>query len=95
MAFIAVLADSEPDVEPVRSIAELSQHVPEGQGILAPADRHQNPSGLIEHRVVGDSALHLSNAELLEMGGTKVGVVPWEVDDRRLTARSTLRHSAP
>ena len=40
---VAVLADPEPDVEPVGAVSSFHEHVPDRQRVLAPGDRDQRP----------------------------------------------------
>ncbi len=98
-ALVAVVADPEAEVQPVGSVAELDQDVPDGERVLAAADGDEHPVVGRQHVVIGDRLLDLAPAQLQEVLATEVGVVPWKIDDRRLPAHPALgrdgRHFSP
>ena len=89
----------EPDVQPVGLVAGLDKHVPHGERVLAAADRDEDPIVGLQHVEVVDRLGHLAAAELLQVLGTEVGVVPRQVDHRRALAHLALaadrRHDRP
>ncbi len=76
MALVGILTDAQPDVEAVGVIAGLDEHVPHGQGVLAATDRDEDPIVGLQHVEVVDRLDHLATAQLLQVLGTEVGVVP-------------------
>ena len=90
-ADVGVVADAEPDVQPVGPVAEIDEEVPQRQRVLAAADRHQHAVARLEHVEVVDRLDHLPPAQLVQVLDAEVGVVARQVDDRRLTAHPALR----
>ncbi len=88
---LAVVADAEPDVQPVGLVAELDQDVPHGQAVLAARHCHQHLVVGREHLEMLDRLDHLAPAQLQEVLGAEVGVVSGQVDDRRSAAGAALR----
>ena len=61
---VAVVADAEPEVEPVGLVAEVEQEVPHGQAVLAAGHGDEDPLPRRQHGVVVDGLGHLVAAEL-------------------------------
>ena len=78
------------DVESDTLPPGLDEDVPDGEGVLAAADGDEYAIVGSEHVVVLDRLLDLSTAQLLEVLGTEVRVVPRQIDHRRLTAHPAL-----
>jgi hypothetical protein len=89
-AAVGVVADAEPDVQAVGTVAALEEQVPHGERVLAAADGHEDPVVGPEHVEVLDRLVDLAATELLQVLGTEVGVVAREVDHRRALARPAL-----
>ena len=90
-ALVGVLTDAETDVQPVGLVAGLDQHVPHGEASPCRRSPRRAPARVgSQHVEVVDRLGHLAPAQLLQVLGTEVGVVPRQVDDRRPLAHLAL-----
>jgi hypothetical protein len=83
---VAVLTDAEAEVQPVDLVAEVEQHVPEGEAVLAARDGDEHAVVGREHVELVDGPLDLLGAITGEALRAERGVVPAQFDHRRLPA---------
>ena len=88
---VAVLADAEPDVQPVGLVAERDEDVPDGERVLAPGHGDEDPVVRREHVEVRMALATWSRQNFSEVVRAEVRVVPADVDHGR--ARGTRRTS--
>ena len=93
-ALVGVVADPEPDVQPVGRVAGLDEHVPQRERVLAAADRDEHAVVRATHLVVLDRLAIWRRQSCMEVLGTEVGVVARQVDDRRALADPALAADA-
>ena len=67
LRLVAVVADAEPDVEPVGVVAEVEEDVPHRQRVLAAGHGDEHPVAGGEHLELVDGLLRLVAAELGEV----------------------------
>ena len=83
------IVDAQPDVQPVRLIAEPQQHIPQRERILAAAHRHEDALVAREHFIFFDGAFGLRDKPLAVMLGAQGEFVVAHVDDRAFVTFST------
>src|SRR5207244_2788978 len=91
---VGVLADAETEVEARRVVAEVDEHVPQREAVLAPRDRDQDALAEHEHVLRGDRSLHLT-AEVEEVAGPAEGRVVRPELDLGAFAAPFAFHAAP
>src|SRR5690606_21636426 len=77
----AVVADAQVDVEGVGPVAQVEQHLPEDQAVLAAGNSHQDAVVGAEHAELLDGPPDLPLEELDEVLAAEGGVVAAQVDD--------------
>ena len=92
---IAVVVNSQADVQAVNVVAEVVQDVPHRKAVLAAADGNQQLVGRFAHVELADGLLDLLMADTHEVLGTEVRVVSLQVDDRRAPAHTALHGAEP
>src|SRR6266536_3539062 len=91
---LGVLADPEPQVQPVRAVAEVDEEVPQRERVLPARHGHDDALAGTDHVVILDGAADLLGAVLHEVVTAERGVVPADIEHRRRPADAAL-HVAP
>jgi hypothetical protein len=87
---LAVVADTERDVQTVGFVTQLDEQIPHRERVFASRNGHQNSIVRREHRVVVNGLGHLTPTQLEEMLRAEIRVVARKFDDGRFTAGATL-----
>src|SRR5688500_3713881 len=92
---VAVVTDAEAEIQPVGLVAEVDQEIPQPQRVLATRHGDEYSVAALEQCELLDRLCHLIAAQFEEVLGTELGVVPSDVDDRRLAAHGALHCAHP
>src|SRR5262249_12630116 len=95
LGLLGVFEDAEVEIETGRTIAFGDEHIPEGQRVLSPGHRYQDPSVAREHAVPVDGLADLLREELDEVRRAERCIVAPQLERGGPSALPALHRSPP